>query len=173
MKRNRLIVDGYNMIGSWPPLKRLKDQDQIEEARDLLLELLSNYAAYHNYETWVVFDAMFVPGLSQTYDQYKLHVVYTAEKETADAYIEAMMDEMVGVLRNVTVATSDLAEQRMVFQKGALRKSANELWHDIQKTQLDISQGDENYDPNAYRRMVPWSYQQMRDLKSLLEDLSK
>ncbi|MDK7294053.1 NYN domain-containing protein, partial [Streptococcus pasteurianus] len=30
MRREVLIVDGYNMIGAWPELVKLKGQDDIE-----------------------------------------------------------------------------------------------------------------------------------------------
>ena len=59
-----LLVDGYNMIGAWPDLSQLKESNQMEEARDRLLQRLSNYSAYQGLTTWVIFDAMFVPGLS-------------------------------------------------------------------------------------------------------------
>ena len=41
-----LLVDGYNMIGAWPDLSQLKESNQMEEARDRLLQRLSNYSAY-------------------------------------------------------------------------------------------------------------------------------
>lgn len=173
MKKERLLVDGYNMIGSWPTLVKLKDQNDMEQARDVLLAHLSNYSAYNDIETWVVFDAMFVPGLSKTYDQYRLHVVFTGEGETADSYIEAMVEEKVSPLHIVTVATSDLAEQWLVFQKGALRKSAQELWRDIQKTEQNIRRGDDNYVPTKYQRRVPWSRRQLTELQKLLNELSE
>ena len=41
MKRQLLIVDGYNMIGAWPELTALKNQERLEEAREALLFRLS------------------------------------------------------------------------------------------------------------------------------------
>lgn len=46
MKTPLLIVDGYNMIGAWPELVLLKNQDRLEDAREALLNRLSNYAKY-------------------------------------------------------------------------------------------------------------------------------
>ncbi|MDO4680743.1 MAG: NYN domain-containing protein [Aerococcus sp.] len=171
--QERLIVDGYNMIGAWPQLNYLKQQGDIEGARDLLLEELSDYVAYEGIETWVVFDAQFVPGLSKSYDKYNCHVVFTAEGETADSYIEAMIKDTIGVLRTVTVATSDLAEQRLIFQQGAIRKSARELLHDVEFTHKTIREGDDSYHQSGYKRHVPWSYLQLEQLKGLLDHLSK
>ncbi|MDO4671075.1 MAG: NYN domain-containing protein [Aerococcus sp.] len=170
--QERLIVDGYNMIGAWPQLNYLKQHDDIEAARDLLLEEISNYSAYQGIETWVVFDAQFVPGLSQSYEKYNCHVVFTSEGQTADSYIEAMIKDQIGVLKTVTVATSDLAEQRLIFQQGAIRKSARELLNDVEHTQKTIREGDDHYHRSGYRRRVPWSYLQLEQLKGLLDHLS-
>ncbi|MBA1394237.1 NYN domain-containing protein, partial [Lactobacillus sp. XV13L] len=46
MKKQILIVDGYNVIGTWPQLDRLKKQDRLEEARDRLLDILANYRKF-------------------------------------------------------------------------------------------------------------------------------
>lgn len=43
MKQRILIVDAYNMIGNWPELDKLKKADRLEDARDLLLKILSSY----------------------------------------------------------------------------------------------------------------------------------
>lgn len=64
MKKNILIVDAYNMIGNWPQLDKLKKSDRLEDARDLLLKILSNYRKQANTEIIVVFDAMYVPGMT-------------------------------------------------------------------------------------------------------------
>ena len=66
-EKQLLIVDGYNMIGAWPELVQLKKQERLEDARELLLSRLSNYAKYEGLEIIVVFDAQLVPGIQQTY----------------------------------------------------------------------------------------------------------
>ena len=85
MKKQLLIVDGYNMIGAWPELILLKKQDQMEDARDALLNRLSNYAKFEGIEIIVVFDAQFVPGITTRFTKYQLEVVFTEEGETADS----------------------------------------------------------------------------------------
>ena len=139
MKKELLIVDGYNMIGAWPELVKLKNRDKLADARDKLLHELSNYSKYEDIETRVVFDAQLVPGIQKKYERYSLEVIFTKEGETADSYIERTVSEENLLITHVTVATSDLAEQWMVFQKGASRKSANELYKDIHHTKKEIS----------------------------------
>ena len=52
----RVIVDGYNVIHAWVPLKRLLDVS-LEAARDRLVERLAVYALVNGSEVTVVFDA--------------------------------------------------------------------------------------------------------------------
>lgn len=117
MKKNILIVDAYNMIGNWPQLDKLKKSGRLEDARDLLLKILSNYRKQANTEIIVVFDAMYVPGMTKQYEQYDLQVVWTAEDQTADTYIESLAGRLQTPLTQVRVATSDQAEQWTIFRK--------------------------------------------------------
>lgn len=173
MKKEVLLVDGYNMIGSWPLLKKLKSQDEMEEARDLLLKELSNYAKYEDIEVRVVFDAQFVPGIQQSYKKYRLDVIFTKEGETADSYIERVVGDENLLITQVTVATSDLAEQWMIFQKGALRKSAIELYKDIQHTKKNIESDSKDMHFQDYRRNSPWNHHQLSTLEKYRDQLSK
>lgn len=173
MKKDLLIIDGYNMIGAWPDLVKLKNQDRMEEARDRLLHQLSNYQRYEGIEIWVVFDAQFVPGIQKSYTRYTLTVIFTKEGETADSYIERIVSEKNNRLTQVTVATSDLAEQWVVFSKGALRKSANELYKDLKESKKNLTLETEKFHSQRLRRNSPWNVDQMLNLEDLLNDLSK
>ena len=132
-----LLVDGYNMIGAWPELERLKEHD-LEDARDRLLDMLADYQGYTGMDVYVIFDAHQVPGRGATYKQHKLTIVYTKEKETADECIERLCSELFVRRRNIYVATSDLVEQHVAFGKGALRISARELLIDIGQNRKQI-----------------------------------
>ncbi|WP_141503789.1 NYN domain-containing protein [Paenibacillus luteus] len=134
-----LLVDGYNMIGAWPVLEKLKEYD-LEEARDKLLDMLADYQGFTGMQVFVVFDAHQVPGIGATYRQHKLTIVYTKEKETADECIERLCSELFVRRRNIYVATSDLVEQHVAFGKGALRVSARELLIDIGQNKRNIEQ---------------------------------
>ncbi|MGG4033478.1 NYN domain-containing protein [Paenibacillus cisolokensis] len=134
-----LLVDGYNMIGAWPELEKLKDTD-MEGARDRLLDLLADYQGFTGMRIYVVFDAHQVPGLGAKYRQHKLTVLFTKEKETADECIERLVIDLQRRGRNIYVATSDLVEQHVAFGKGALRVSARELRLDIEHCRNRIEQ---------------------------------
>src|SRR5699024_12838188 len=105
------------------------------------------------------------------YDIFNLRVVFTSEGQSADLYKEEMIVDLVRTLRNVTVATSDLVEKRIVMQKGALRQSAEELYRDVQKTNVEIAHGGNDYEYNKYQRSIPWSVHQLDKLNDFYRDL--
>ncbi|MHC5924144.1 NYN domain-containing protein, partial [Streptococcus pyogenes] len=81
-KEKILLVDGYNMIAFWQSTKQAFRQGKLDEARSILLNKLSNYASFEEMEIICVFDAQYVPGLRQRYDQYNVTVIFTEEEET-------------------------------------------------------------------------------------------
>ncbi len=137
--QNILLVDGYNMIGAWKELRILRDEN-FEDARDRLVELMAEYKAVKGWRVIVVFDAHLVPGTEQLYMQHEVEVIYTRKNETADERIEKLSNELKGRKVQIHVATSDMTEQNVVFGHGALRKSARELEIEIGIIQTNISQ---------------------------------
>lgn len=121
-----LFVDGYNIINSWDILKDLS-LEQLEEARDKLIEIMVEYQHYSGINIIIVFDAHLVKGNSGTEENHMgLKVIYTKESETADHYIEKSLHE-IGRVKRVRVATSDWMEQQIILGRGGTRISAREL----------------------------------------------
>ncbi|AZP04195.1 NYN domain-containing protein [Jeotgalibaca ciconiae] len=172
-KKDILVVDGYNMIGAWPELVKLKNRDLIEEARDRLLVILSNYQEFEGREVWVVFDAQFVPGITKEYTKYKVRVVFTAQGETADTFIEGIVDKLKNVLTEVTVATSDLAEQQLVFARGANRMSANELYKEIKRSTQAIQLESRHFRAASQKKRGSLTEEQLDLLKDLRDFLNE
>lgn len=122
-----LIVDGYNIIGDWPELRRLKEKKLMIEARDQLINWLIEYKVYSGRTVIVVFDAHKVSGNGKMYLNNQITVHFTKEEETADELIEKMVIKLKNRKNKIYVATSDYTEQRVIFAQGALRVSAREL----------------------------------------------
>lgn len=159
------------MIGAWPHLVKLQRQDELATARDLLLQELSEYAKYEEIEIRVIFDAQFVPGIQKQYDRYNLTVIFTKEDETADSYIEKAVGEENLFTTNVVVATSDLAEQWLVFQRGASRKSANDLHKELKNTKAKIQADTHHYNLKNSKIRNTFTQEQEEQLKQLLKEL--
>ncbi|EFR31446.1 NYN domain-containing protein [Eremococcus coleocola] len=170
-RKEILFVDGYNMIGAWPELSHLQRHDEIQAARDLLLFELSGFSKYRDLDIIVVFDAQFVPGITKSYQEYDLTVVFTQEGETADSYIEREVQNYLNALTRVVVATSDAAEQWMIFQQGALRQSAKELQMDIEYTKQEIKQDVNQHYSSKLIRRTPWQINQLVHLEQLRKQI--
>ncbi len=121
-----LLIDGYNIIHAWEELSILATEN-LEEARDKLLDILSNYKGFVKSDIIVVFDAYKVKNSRGTmYTHRNIKVVYTKEAETADNYIEKATKELVKEY-SVKVATSDYLEQIIILGAGGIRVSPREL----------------------------------------------
>lgn len=131
------MVDGYNIIGAWDELKKMKDVD-MAQARDRLVELMAEYQAYSGDRVIVVFDAYDVYGMESRLEKHNVEVIFTKEKETADECIERLIKSLKNVKNQVYVATSDYIEQHTIFSQGALRKSARELLIEVQNINREI-----------------------------------
>lgn len=133
-----LLVDGYNIIFSWDDLNALA-KDNMDAARQSLMDTLCNYQAYRHCELILVFDAYRVPGQAGIIDSYhNIHVVYTKEAETADMFIEKVSYEISG-RRNVRVATSDGIEQIIILAHGAQRISARAFRDEVEQVNRQIT----------------------------------
>lgn len=136
-KEAYLLVDGYNIIFAWKELHQLANEN-IDSARDQLLDILSDYHGSRKGELIVVFDAYRVKGhQTEIMDFHNIHVVYTKEAETADAYIEKFAHEN-GQKYDVTVATSDYMEQIIITGQGCHLMSARELQEEVERKQTEI-----------------------------------
>lgn len=131
-QKDYLLVDGYNIIFAWDELKTLA-KDNLDAARLKLMDMLCNYQGFTHCELICVFDAYKVKGGTGEVGMYhNIHVVYTKEAQTADAYIEKTSKELAKKHR-VRVATSDALEQVIVMGHGAVRVSARELYEELEQ----------------------------------------
>jgi len=132
-----LIVDGYNIIFAWEDLAETAKSD-LDTARRQLCDVLSSYAGFKKCRLAVVFDGYKAKGNPGERSQYhNIGVVYTKEGQTADAYIEALADE-IGKNYAVRVATSDALVQLSSLRSGVLRMSARELREEIETAKKEM-----------------------------------
>ena len=127
-----LIVDGYNIIFALPELKELSKVN-IDSAKDALKDMLANYQGFKGCRLMLVFDGYRKKGNPGSIEKYfDLEVVHTKQDETADAYIERTVHELISKYR-ITVATNDSLEQLTILSQGALRMSAGMLVQEMER----------------------------------------
>ena len=136
-RKERLIVDGYNLIFAWQELKALAEED-LSAARDRLIDILLSYSNYTGHETVLVFDAYKVPGgIGERSSSETLHIAYTRENESADLYIERLADE-IGKDERVRVVTSDSLIRLTALRAGVLRSSSAEFITEVTHVLAEI-----------------------------------
>ena len=140
-----LLVDGYNIIFAWDELKELA-KENIDSAREALIEVLGNYQGYRKCNVIAVFDAYKVKGGQRHFEKHgEVTVVYTKEAETADTYIERTTYELAGKggkfsggKYRVRVATSDRLEQMIILGNNAQRVSAKDFRVEVEQVNEEI-----------------------------------
>lgn len=138
-----IFIDGYNVINSW---KELRDGNtgSMENSRAKLIDVLLNYGTYNDYKIFLVFDAHLQAKSLEKREKISnnLIVVFTKEGETADSFIERYVNE-IGRKSEVLVVTSDSLEQQLIFQRGAVRMSSIEFYHEVKKAEQVIRRESE------------------------------
>lgn len=129
-----LLVDGYNLIHE---LYKPEEEQNIEDLRNSLAEVLLNFSGYHLLRTQIVFDGK---GLQLDKERKNpfFEIVFTRSNETADQWIELETQQLIREGWKVRVVTSDLLEQQQTFGSGALRISSREMAIELKATQSEI-----------------------------------
>ena len=134
----RLIVDGYNIIFAWPDLSAIKDVN-LQDARELLIATMADYAAMTRQKVTVVFDSHRRPDAEpSTQDVNGVQVVYSGRKTSADHVIERLLFEAKSN-DEVTVATSDGLQRDFALGRQIKTVSALTL-----KSQVDAALSSRN-----------------------------
>ena len=136
-RQSAIIVDGYNIIFAWEELAQQAKHD-LDAARRRLCDILSSFAGFKKCYLVLVFDGWKVKGNPGEKEQFhNIQVVYTKENQTADAYIEALADQ-IGRNYAVRVATSDALVQISSLRSGVLRMSARELQLEVEAARKEM-----------------------------------
>jgi predicted RNA-binding protein with PIN domain len=141
----RLIVDGYNVIHAWPPLKKLMDES-LEAARDKLIDRLAVYAQVSGADVTVVFDAHRTKSMANAEESNQgVRVIFTRKGHSADHAIERLAYAVTAGEDPVTVATSDRFQSDLVRGMGGAVISAPELERRVIEVEKQLSRTVEKY----------------------------
>lgn len=151
IRNNVLLIDGYNIINAWEDLAQIASSN-LEDARHALNNMISEYAHYNAIETYIVYDAYRVKGITNRIEKIKnLTIVFTKENQTADAYIEKFIhDYKYKRHAIIRVATNDMTEQNMVLGKGAARLTARELLLEVRQSEKNIRTAIKEHSDHRY-----------------------
>ena len=93
MKKQYLFIDGYNL------LFRMKEYELIKSStfpaeRDVLIDILKEYAGGNNYIVYCIFDAYLTRSKEYIKEEDPITIVYTKTGEKADQWIERKTREL-------------------------------------------------------------------------------
>ncbi|MEO1208471.1 MAG: NYN domain-containing protein [Cyanobacteria bacterium J06638_20] len=172
-----LLVDGYNIIGSWADLTQLKDTVSLEAARRQLIEDLLGFSASRNYHTEVVFDAHYQrrPAARETLTSY-FTVAYTEYLQTADTYIEARCARLRPEMhrQHVIVATSDRSHQQTILGFGASWMSSLQLQTEVTVAATQMQRQRQKTAPSSgrflFKSLDPSAQKKLSDMRMGISD---
>lgn len=133
-----IYIDGYNVIGAWPRLRKWRDRHDMETARRLLVADIAEYSHVRGWDCVCVFDAN---GTEQETNVERtpenVTVVFTGS-ETADTYIERCVFQRCEANdRQVWAATSDVAQLSFSHAKGAHVMSSHLFVQEIKRARKE------------------------------------
>lgn len=121
-----VYADGYNILHAWPAFHELLEEN-LEVARNQLIEQMAEYRSLSKNRITVVFDAHKVKGQPQKRERYKgVEIIYTKPLETADLYIEKQMKDRPADYR-VMVVSNDSMIQQIILGRGGIRVTVQEF----------------------------------------------
>ena len=136
-RRRLTILDGYNLIYAWEPLAE-EAKFSLENARESLMDILADYAAFTKSELLLVFDAYLVKdGVGSEFIRNGVKVVFTKQNQTADTYIEKITHDL-GPDYSIRVVTGDYLLQISALTAGVSRMTAREFIAEVTRVGQEI-----------------------------------
>ncbi len=170
-RRNITIIDGYNVINSWPNLSDIS-RTSLETAREKLIDELAEYKSMSGEELVIVFDAYNLDRPKETIsEKFGMKIVYTKRFQTADTYIEKQILK-IGRKHNLKIVTDDGQIQVLASNKGATRMTSTELKAEIFNNKRKINR-KKKQDFNRNFNSFPLSKEMMEKIDQIKEDLDK
>ena len=167
MKKRYLIIDGYNMIGQSSTLSTVA-KENLEEAREQLLDTIANYNALIADEIVCVFDAYEQSGIEREDLYHGVKTIFTKEKETADSFIERYVYELYNKhTTHITVVTSDMSEQHAIFGSGAYRISSREMWRELKENEVVVNKSLDDFSEKKPRIRIPLSNEILEEFEKI------
>ncbi|MBM6071105.1 NYN domain-containing protein [Staphylococcus epidermidis] len=167
MKKRYLIIDGYNMIGQSSTLSTVA-KENLEEAREQLLDTIANYNALIADEIVCVFDAYEQSGIEREYFYHGVKTIFTKEKETADSFIERYVYELYNKhTTHITVVTSDMSEQHAIFGSGAYRISSREMRRELKENEVVVNKSLDDFSEKKPRIRIPLSNEILEEFEKI------
>ncbi|MBF0713699.1 NYN domain-containing protein [Gemella sp. GH3] len=148
MKKQYLLIDGYNLLFKMKEYNKIKSSTFSTE-RDVLIDILKDYASGNNYEVYCVFDAYQSRNKEYIKEEYPIFIVYTKTGEKADQWIEVKTKELyVNHFVDVIVVSDDRAERDSALGYGAILRDCHRFIKDLYERKNQVSNYAKKHNTN-------------------------
>lgn len=139
MKKQYMIIDGYNLLFKMQEYGKIK-ASTFPTQRDILIDILKEYASGNNYEVYCVFDAYLSRGKEYIKDENPIYIVYTKTGEKADSWIERKVRDLyIDHFVDVIVVSDDRHERDSALGYGAILRDCHRFIKDLYERKEQIS----------------------------------
>lgn len=169
MKKTYLLIDGYNLLFKMKEYNKIKSASFSIE-RDILIDILKDYASGNNYVVYCVFDAYQVSSKEYIKEDNPIYTVYTKQGEEADTWIEKKTRELyVNHFVDIIVVSDDRNERDSALGYGAILRDCHRFIRDIYDRKNQVSKLAKNHNQE---RLINRSFRiSNKDRKKLQEYL--
>ena len=139
MKKQYLFIDGYNL------LFRMKEYNLIKSStfpteRDILIDMLREYAGGNNYIVYCVFDAYLTRAKEYIKEEPPISIVYTKTGERADQWIERKTRELrIDHFVDIIVVSDDNDERNTTLGYGAILRDCHMFIKELKDRKQNVS----------------------------------
>ena len=139
MKKQYLFIDGYNL------LFRMKEYNLIKSSifpteRDILIDMLREYAGGNNYIVYCVFDAYLTRAKEYIKEEPPISIVYTKTGERADQWIERKTRELrIDHFVDIIVVSDDNDERDTTLGYGAILRDCHMFIKELKDGKQNVS----------------------------------
>ena len=146
MNNHWVLVDGYNVLHSWPQFASRKSKLRtLEQRREGLLRVLRQYADHSGRSVTVVFDGYAAKRkppkgeeVAGMHEGRGLEVLFSDKGKTADEVIERVV-ALAPHQERILVVTSDNVERQIVETLGAQSVSAESFVLEVADVLRDLA----------------------------------
>ena len=171
MKKQYLFIDGYNL------LFRMKEYDLIKSStfpaeRDMLIDILREYAGGNNYIVYCIFDAYLTRSKEYIKEEPPITIIYTKTGEKADQWIEKKTKELrIEHFIDIIVVSDDNDERDMALGYGAILRDCHRFIKELKERKQTVSKLTKNHNSrNLKNRHIRMSEETQKKLKKFLEN---
>lgn len=171
MKKQYLFIDGYNL------LFRMKEYNLIKSStfpteRDILIDILKEYAGGHDYIVYCIFDAYLSRAKEYIKEENPITIVYTKTGEKADQWIERKTRELrIDHFVDIIVVSDDHDERDMALGYGAILRDCHMFIKELRERRQNVSKiAKKNNSHNIKNRHIRMSDEDRIKLENFLKN---